>query len=96
MADEKKPAKKPKMFKCEVLRGIGIDADEATLKEAELRCKRRNIPFIKEGLTSMVYPNKPTSKDNGKTIIEPEPVFVDLPREVARKLQKVGAVRVDI
>jgi len=87
---------KPEMIKCEVLRGIGMAPDENTLKIGRERARRKNIKFDSTGLTTMIYPNKPTYEDNGKTVIEPEPVFVELEKAVAQKLQKAGAVRVAI
>ena len=68
--------------------------DENTLKTAKERARRKDIKFDPSGLTTMVFPNQPTSEDNGKTIIEPEPVYVEMEKETAKKLQKAGAVRV--
>ena len=95
MAEEKKD-KKPDTLKCEVLRGIGVAPSPEIIAHEKMRAKQRGREFVLEGLTEMLYPNKPIYKDNGKTIIDPEPVFVDLDRGTARKLQKAGAVRVDI
>jgi hypothetical protein len=85
-----------RMIKCEVLRGIGMPPDKKTLKTAEERARRKDIKFDPSGLTTMVYPNKDTYEDNGKTVIEAEPVFVELDEATAKKLQKVNAVRVAI
>jgi len=93
---ESKPAPKEEMIKCEVLRGIGMPPDENTLKVAKERARRKNIKFDPTGLTTMVFPNKPIKEDNGRTVIEPEAVFVELDKKTAQKLQKAGAVRVAI
>jgi len=91
-----KPESKPDLVKCEVLRGIGMPADKNTLDIAKERARRKDIKFDPAGLSTMVFPNKPTYEDNGSTVIEPEPVFVMLDKETAKKLQKVDAVRVAI
>jgi len=92
MADDKKKD----LVRCEVLRGIGVPPTEKDIEQEKMRAEQRGRKFVLKGLTSMVYPNKPTYEDNGKKVIEPEPVFVDLERPIARKLSKAGAVRVDI
>ncbi len=83
------------MVECEVLRGIGIDATAETLKEQRDRAKTKGLRFVEEGLTTMIFPNKDVL-ENGKVVKEADPVFIMLEKEVARKLQKAGAVRVNI
>jgi len=94
--NNQQPEPKEKLIKCEVLRGIGMPADKDTLDIAKERARRKDIKFDPSGLSTMVFPNKPTYEDNGSTVIEPEPVFVMLDEKTAKKLQKANAVRVAI
>jgi len=96
MANNQRQAPKQEKIKVEVLRGVGMPPDENTLKVAKERARRKDIKFDPSGLTTMVFPNPTIYEDNGKTVIEPEPVFVEMDKDAAKKLQKAGAVRVAI
>lgn len=98
MPSEKKAALKPKkeLIKCEVLKAVGIDATEETLKEARDRANSKGLRFTGKGLTTMIYPNKPKLSSDGKKWLEPEPVFIEVEKDIARRWQNAGAVKVVI
>jgi len=85
----------PKKQRCEVLRAIGIEATQEDINALKKRADTKGLKFVSEGLTTMIFPEKRVLDRDGKTWIEPEPVFIDLDIDVARKLSKAGAVRVD-
>lgn len=87
---------KSEKIKCEVLKAIGVDADEATLKIGKERARRKDIKFDPSGLTTMLYPEKDHYTDNGKTLIKAKPVYAYLDKEVAKKLQTAKAVQIVI
>lgn len=88
------------LIECEVLRAIGVEATQELIDDMKRRADRRGLKFVKEGLTTMIYPNKPTKElDHGTrkyVMVPPEPVFIGLPKPVAKKLQDAGAVKVVI
>ena len=83
-------------MKCEVIRAISVLPSEKELKDLKARADTKGIRFDPNGFTTMVYLNKKKLGKDGKTWLEPEPVFVELPIESARARQAVGAVRVVI
>ncbi len=87
----------PKLMTCEVLKAIGIEATKETIEGLKRRADSKGLKFVKEGLTTTIYPAKPVAeidKRTGKTVMVPgEPVYIDLPLEDARKLQAANAVR---
>jgi len=93
---ESKPESKPDLIECEVMRAIGIDATPETIKAAKARADMKGIRFASKGLTTMIHPNKKVLAEDKKTWIPGEPVFISLEKDVARKLQLSGAVRVNI
>lgn len=88
--------KKETLIQCEVLRAIGIDATQETIEAAKNRADTKGLRFSPEGLTTMIYPSKKVIGEDGKTWVPGEPVYIDLPKDVAKKLQSVNAVRVVI
>jgi len=87
---------KPELIKCQVMRAIGIDATSATLISAKNRAARKGLSENMDGLTTMVHPNKDVPSEDKKSMVKGEPVYIDLEKEVARKLSEAGAVRVVI
>lgn len=96
MPSQETASTKEKNIKCEVLRAIGIEATKEAVEHLERRAKSKGIKFTKEGLTTMIHPNKPVYDKQKKDFIPGEPVFVNLDKETAKKLQAAGAVRVVI
>lgn len=90
-----KTASKDKV-NCEVLRAIGVEATEEEIAKWRARADIKGLSFRSDGLTTMVYPNKQVYDEKSKDFVPGEKVFVELDREVARKLQEAGAVRVVI
>lgn len=84
------------LVNCEVLRAIGVPATPADIKHLKQRAERRGLKFTDEGLTTMIQPNKPVYNKETKTYMPGEAVFAKLSRDVARKLNNAGAVRVVI
>lgn len=81
---------------CEVKKAIGVEATKETIERLKMRAKAKGINFKQEGLTTMIYPAKKVPSEDGKEMVDGEPVIADLPKDVARKLQKAGAVSVVI
>lgn len=93
-ASKETEAPKEKFIECEVLRGIGVEATKETLAAQKKRADTKGLKFDALGLTTMIYPNKKVVGSDGKTMVDGEPVFINLKTEDARKLSKAGAVRV--
>lgn len=88
--------KKEKLIKCEVLKAIGVDASIADIKKLERRAETKGLKFVKDGLTTTIYPAKPFYDKQKKDFIPGDPVFVELSKEAADKLSRAGAVRIDV
>lgn len=88
-----KTASKKETIKCEVIRAIGVLATDDTLSQAKNRATARKRKLNTEGLTTTIYPAKKVLSEDGKRMIDGEPVYVELPVESARAHQKSGAVR---
>lgn len=76
--------KKSETVEVEVLRAVGLPADTATIEKAKQRAELRGLTFKADGLTMMAYPGKD------------KPNFIKIDKDIARKLNQAGAVRVVI
>jgi len=83
MEDKPKSTKKVELIECEVMRAIGVDMTDEEKEDYRLTLRGGKEDLPMDGLTKMIYPSKTDT-----------PNTVQLPKAVARKLQKAGAVQV--
>lgn len=93
MPSQKTASKEEKKIKVQVLRGIGVPADKETIAKYKMRAERKGIAFTEEGLTTMVYPSKPVFDKKQNKYVPGEDVFIDLDIDIAKKLDKAGAIK---
>ncbi len=94
---EAKPEpKKEKLYKCQVLKAIGVEADAETVKYMSERAKRKGLAFTEKGLTTMIHPNKDVFDKDLKDYVPGEPVYVMLDKKTAEKLQSNNAVKISL
>jgi hypothetical protein len=81
--ETKKAGRPPAKVKCEVVRKLFIDGP-----------KGYAVPVSPGELSHAELAENAKRRKQGKTEIKPEKVFIELDRDIAVKMQEVGAVKV--